>query len=276
MALMAVPCTAAAIVLLAGLLYAAPDLPELTGPVNDFRARHRRARAPPRSIECRVRSSRKPATLSSSPRCQTIEPYGDIQRIRGEALREPRQRHRREGQGQRRPDRARDEGAEGRRSSPATASRSSSPTDSPARLSREVMAPVASARAATAPGLLAGAERIVGRIAQARGVTLDGVRVAGTTSGSRGGSSRSSFGVILAHLLRDPDHQPHRRRTMDGAAVTGAADRGAGGRAASDRSAADGAAAASAAAGPAAVDSGGGFGGFGGGRSGGGGGGASW
>ena len=36
MAPMAVPCTAAAIVLLAGLLYAAPDLPELTGPVNDF------------------------------------------------------------------------------------------------------------------------------------------------------------------------------------------------------------------------------------------------
>jgi uncharacterized protein len=62
--------------------------------------------------------------------------------------------------------------------------------------SREVMAPYFR-RGQFGDGLRLGAERVIGRIAQGRGVTLDGVRVPAAATRSRGGGSPIGFGVIL-------------------------------------------------------------------------------
>jgi uncharacterized protein len=126
-------------------------------------------------------------------------------------------------------------------------------------------------------GLRAGVERIVGRIAQARRVTLDGVRVPATTaSRGRDGSGGSlSFGTILfifflilvvSRIGGGPGRR--RRRFWGGGPWSGWSSGvgpfgggwGGGGFGAGGRGGGFG----------------GGFGGFGGGRSGGGGGGASW
>jgi len=122
-------------------------------------------------------------------------------------------------------------------------------------------------------GLRAGVERIVGRIAQARGVTIDGLRVP-TTAVSRGrdvGGHLSFSAVLLIFLLilivsRIGGGPGRRRRTFWGGGPWSGWSSGVGpfggGWGGGDRGSGGG--------------FGGGFGGFGGGRSGGGGGGASW
>lgn len=122
-------------------------------------------------------------------------------------------------------------------------------------------------------GLRAGAERIIGRIAQARGVTLEGVPVPATVTRSRDdGGDAGSFGFILSVFVliliisRIGGGPGRRRRTFWGggpwsgwSSGVGPFGGGFGGR-----------------GGGLGGGFGGGFGGFGGGRSGGGGGGASW
>ena len=127
-------------------------------------------------------------------------------------------------------------------------------------------------------GLRAGVERIVGRIAQARGVTLEGVRVPATTAaGGRGRGVSLSFGTILfiffvVLMLARIGGGPGRRRRRywgggpwsgwsSGVGPFGGGWGGGGGFGGG---------------GGVGGGFGGGFGGFGGGRSGGGGGGASW
>jgi uncharacterized protein len=120
-------------------------------------------------------------------------------------------------------------------------------------------------------GLRAGAERVIGRIAQGRGVTLDGVRVPETVSRSRGGGA-GPFGIILfvffiiLIISRIGGGPGSRRRRFWGvgpwsgwSSGVGPFGGGWGGG-----------------FGGGGGGFGGGFGGFGGGRSGGGGGGASW
>ena len=118
-------------------------------------------------------------------------------------------------------------------------------------------------------GLRAGTERIIGRIAQGRQVTLDGVRVPRETTSNRGAPVRVSipFLIFIAILIisRLGGGGGRRRRFWGGGGWSGWSsgvgpfgggwgDGGGGG----------------------GGGFGGGFGGFGGGRSGGGGGGASW
>ncbi|OLC81282.1 MAG: hypothetical protein AUH72_09905, partial [Acidobacteria bacterium 13_1_40CM_4_65_8] len=123
-------------------------------------------------------------------------------------------------------------------------------------------------------GLLAGVERIVGRIAQGRGVTLEGVRVPATANRSRdGGGTPISFGVILFVFFlilivsRIGGGPGGRRRRFWGGGPWSGWSSGVGpfggGWGGGGFSGGGG-------------GFGGGFGGFGGGRSGGGGGGASW
>jgi uncharacterized protein len=138
--------------------------------------------------------------------------------------------------------------------------------------SREVMAPYFR-RGQFGDGLRLGAERVIGRIAQGRGVTLDGVRVPAAATRSRGGGSPIGFGVILliffailiiSRIGGGPGRR--RRRYWGGGPWSGWSSGvgpfgggwGGGGF------------------GGGGGGFGGGFGGFGGGRSGGGGGGASW
>jgi uncharacterized protein len=135
--------------------------------------------------------------------------------------------------------------------------------------SREVMAP--SFRAGRyGEGLRAGTERIIGRIAQGRGVTLDGVRQPRSTA-QRGGStpvgmSSLFFWLFIAFLIisRIGGGGGRRRRFWGGgggwSSGVGPFGGGFGGGG----------------FGGGGGGFGGGFGGFGGGRSGGGGGGASW
>ena len=115
--------------------------------------------------------------------------------------------------------------------------------------SRQVMVPEFRAGRYGA-GLRRGTERIIGRIAQGRDVTLDGVPRAARRARQRD-SAPIPIWLIIRRLHRAADRQPARRRS-GGVAGSGAAA-GAAGRAASGRSAAAGAAAASAVA--AAADS---------------------
>ncbi|OLC44320.1 MAG: hypothetical protein AUH43_18990 [Acidobacteria bacterium 13_1_40CM_65_14] len=123
-------------------------------------------------------------------------------------------------------------------------------------------------------GLLAGVERIVGRITQGRGVTLEGVRLPATANRSRdGGGTPISFGVILFVFFlilivsRIGGGPGGRRRRFWGGGPWSGWSSGVGpfggGWGGGGFSGGGG-------------GFGGGFGGFGGGRSGGGGGGASW
>ena len=142
--------------------------------------------------------------------------------------------------------------------------------------SREVMAPQFR-RGRFGDGLRAGTERIIGRIAQGRGVTLDGVRVP-AASRSRGGGTPISFGVIvliffailiISRIGGGPGRR--RRRYWGGGPWSGWSSGvgpfgggwGGGGFGGGGFGGGGG-------------GFGGGFGGFGGGRSGGGGGGSSW
>jgi uncharacterized protein len=143
--------------------------------------------------------------------------------------------------------------------------------------SRDVMAPQFR-RGNFGDGLRLGAERVIGRIAQGRGVTLDGVRVPAAATRSRNGGSPIGFGVILlvffailiiSRIGGGPGRR--RRRSWGGGPWSGWSSGvgpfgggwGGGGFGGGGFGGGGG-------------GFGGGFGGFGGGRSGGGGGGASW
>jgi uncharacterized protein len=144
--------------------------------------------------------------------------------------------------------------------------------------SRDVMAPLFR-RGQFGEGLRLGAERVIGRIAQGRGVTLDGVRVPASSSRPRGGTP-ISFGVILliffailiiSRIGGGPGGR--RRRYWGGGPWSGWSSGvgpfgGGGGWGGGGFGGGFG--------GGGGGGFGGGFGGFGGGRSGGGGGGASW
>jgi uncharacterized protein len=124
-------------------------------------------------------------------------------------------------------------------------------------------------------GLRAGAERIIGRIAQRRGVTLEGVRVPTAVARSRGrGGNSSGFGVILLVFIlilvvsRIGGGPRRRRRTFWGGGPWSGWSSGVGPFGGGWGGGGFG--------GGGGGGFGGGFGGFGGGRSGGGGGGASW
>jgi uncharacterized protein len=134
--------------------------------------------------------------------------------------------------------------------------------------SREYMAPQFTAGNFGA-GLLAGTERIIGRIAQARGVTLDGVREPRRATPQSGGTPvgiSTLFWIFIAILIisRIGGGGGRRRRFWGGgggwSSGVGPFGGGFGGGG----------------FGGGGGGFGGGFGGFGGGRSGGGGGGASW
>jgi len=101
------------------------------------------------------------------------------------------------------------------------------------------------------PGLRAGAERIVGRIAQGRGVTLQGVRPPRQTSRQRGSAIPGWLPIAIFIAILIISRMGGGRGGRSGFWSSGVGPFGGG-------------------------FGGGGFGGFGGGRSGGGGGGASW
>jgi uncharacterized protein len=131
--------------------------------------------------------------------------------------------------------------------------------------SRDAMAPLFR-EGRYGPGLLAGTERIVGRIAQGRGITLEGVRAPRRQTGS--GSSSIPWWVPLAifivfALLGRIGGGPRRRSRFWGGGPWSGWSSGVGPFGGGWNSGGGG-------------GFGGGFGGFGGGRSGGGGGGASW
>jgi uncharacterized protein len=132
-------------------------------------------------------------------------------------------------------------------------------------VSRNDMAPYF-ARGEYGPGVLAGVTRIIGRIAQGRGVTLTGVPMPAPESGPRSGMSPwIIFAIIIIVILMNNAGGRRSRLRRGGSRWgggswsgwnSGVGPFGGGG---------------------ASVEGfGGGFGGFGGGRSGGGGGGASW
>ena len=144
-------------------------------PVNDF-AHVIDARAPRRSIAMIRALQAATGDVVVVATVPTIEPYGDIRRVRRQAVREPRPRHRRQGQGQRPADPARAEGTarlgRGRLRPRAVDHRRLRRRDQPRGAWRRSFR-----NGRYGDGLRAGTERIVGRIAQGRGVTLEGVRV---------------------------------------------------------------------------------------------------
>ena len=108
------------------------ELPELTAPVNDFAGVIDRSSK--RATRCaRAQAAERHRRRDGGGNGQDVPAVRGPQVVHREAVREPRQRHRREGQGQRRADRAGARRSAGHGSKPATASRVSSPTDSPAR-----------------------------------------------------------------------------------------------------------------------------------------------
>ena len=133
-------------------------------------------------------------------------------------------------------------------------------------VSRNDMAPYF-ARGEYGPGVLAGVTRIVGRIAQGRGVTLTGVPMPAPDSGPRSGMSPWVIFAIIIIVILMNNAGGRRSRLRRGGSHwgggswsgwnSGVGPFGGGGRIGGG-------------------GFGGGFGGFGGGRSGGGGGGASW
>ena len=133
-------------------------------------------------------------------------------------------------------------------------------------VSRNDMAPYF-ARGEYGPGVLAGVTRIIGRIAQGRGVTLTGVPMPAPESGPRSGMSPWVIIAIIVIVILMNNAGGRRSRLRRGGSHwgggswsgwnSGVGPFGGGGRIGGG-------------------GFGGGFGGFGGGRSGGGGGGASW
>jgi uncharacterized membrane protein YgcG len=77
--------------------------------------------------------------------------------------------------------------------------------------SREVMAPEFR-NGRYGPGLLAGTERLIGRIAQGRNVTLDGVRAPRPLRREPQGTPIPLWAIVVVVHPR-PHCQPHRRRT---------------------------------------------------------------
>ena len=148
----------------------------------------------------------------------TIEPLRRHPRVRDQAVREPRHGHRREGQKQRPADPARAQGAPRLGRGRLRRSSSGSPTASPARRAASTWRR-SSATGSYGAGLRAGTERIIGRIAQGRGVTLEGVRV--PRERPRPPAAADPGLAHRRHLHRHPDHQPHRRRPGRRAAALG-------------------------------------------------------
>jgi len=254
-----------------GRTLAAPDLPELTGPVNDF-ARvidADSAAAIERMSRALMEKTGDVVVVATVP---TYEPYGDIREYAVKLF---------ENHGKGIGQKGKDNGVlillavkERRVWIEVGYDLEQFITDGFAgETSREFMAPEFR-NGRYGAGLRAGVERIVGRIAQGRGVTLEGVRVPAAVSRSRGeGGTPISFGVILfvfflILIVSRIGGGPGRRRRRfwgggpwsgwsSGVGPFGGGWRGGG-------------------FGGGGGGFGGGFGGFGGGRSGGGGGGASW
>ena len=120
------------------------------------------------------------------------------------------------------------------------------------------------------PGLLAGTARIVGRIAEGRGVTLEGVAARQRDDEPDGGPSLSTSSPILIFIVILIISRIGGGPAADEACRSGPSARGADGRAASASFGGG------RGGGFGGGGFGGGFGGFGGGGSGGGGGGAGW
>ena len=265
--------TTAAILLLGGVLYAAPDLPELTGPVNDFA--HVIDGSSAAEIDRMSRAlQQKTGDAVVVATVPTIEPYGDINEYAVKLF---------ENHGTGIGEKGKDNGVlivlamkeRKVKVEPGYGLEEFITDGFSGEISRNVMAPEFR-QGRFGPGLLAGVERVVGRIAQARGVTLDGVRVP-TTSGSRGGGKPTSFGVILliffAILIisRIGGGPGGRRRRYWGGGPWSGWSSGVGPFGGGWSGGGFGGGGSGGGGG-----FGGGFGGFGGGRSGGGGGGASW
>jgi len=261
----------ALIALIAFLLAAPPDLPELTQPVNDFAGVIDTENAAAidgmsRALKEKTGDVVVVATVSS------IEPYADIRELAVKLF---------ENHGKGIAEKGKDNGvlivlAPNERKVWIEVGYGLEQwiTDGFAgETSRLYMAPQFRERRYGA-GLRAGVERIAGRIAQGRGVTLDGVRVPTTTvSRGRDGGGALSIGtvlfifVIILIISRIGGGPGRRRRSVWGVGPWSGWSSGVGpfggGWGGGDFGSRGG-------------GFGGGFGGFGGGRSGGGGGGASW
>jgi uncharacterized protein len=271
----AAPCTIALILVFTRLLYGAPDLPELTGPVNDFA--HVIDSANAAEIDRMSRAlQQKTGDAVVVVTVPTIEPYGDINEYAVKLF---------ENHGKGIGEKGKDNGVlvvlamkeRKVKVEPGYGLEEFITDGFSGEVSREVMAPELR-QGRYGAGLRAGVERIVGRIAQARGVTLDGVRVPTAASRSRGGGTPISFGVILliffAVLIisRIGGGPGRRRRGYWGGGPWSGWSSGVGPFGGGWRGGGFG----GFGGGGGGGGFGGGFGGFGGGRSGGGGGGASW
>jgi len=247
------------------IVHASADLPELTEPVNDFAhvvdAQSRTGME--RMIRALQASTGDVVVVATVP---TIEPYGDITEYAVKLF----ENHGR-GIGQK----GKDNGVlivlalkERRVRIEVGYALEEFITDGYAgETSREYMAPPFRG-GQYGPGLLAGTERIVGRIAQARGVTLEGVRaprqpVRQPSSGTPIPLSVIVIGFIIILIISRIGGGPGRRSRYWGGSGWSGWSSGVGPFGGGGWSSGGG-------------GFGGGFGGFGGGRSGGGGGGASW
>jgi uncharacterized protein len=246
------------------ILVAQADLPTLTQPVNDFAHIVDSASAAEmdRMIRALKAASGDVVVVATVP---TIEPYGDINDYAVKLF---------ENHGRGIGDKGKDNGVlivlalkERRVRVEVGYDLEQWITDGFAgETSREYMAPLFR-DGRYGPGLVAGTERIVGRIAQGRGVTLEGVRVPNASGRSRSGSSIPFWVPILIFivfaLLGRLGGGPRRRSRYWGGGPWSGWSSGVGPFGGGWNSGGGG-------------GFGGGFGGFGGGRSGGGGGGASW
>jgi len=257
-------CGLAAVVLLAAACPAvAQDIPELTQPVNDFA---RIVDAPSKdAMEALIRSLQQASgdvvVVATVP---TFKPYGDIQEYAVKMF-----ENRGRGIGQR----GKDNGVllllalDDRQVRVEVGyDLEQFITDAVAGdISRQYMAP-AFRRGAYGPGLLEGLSRIVGRIAQARNVALQGVRTPRGSAPDAGSGSSLILAVFILFIVLNAIARTRRRGRLgshwggggwsgwnSGVGPFGGGFGGGGGG-----------------------GFGGGFGGFGGGRSGGGGGGARW
>jgi uncharacterized protein len=242
---------------------AAPDLPELTEPVNDFA--HVVDASSARAIEQMIRALQaKTGDVVAVATVPTLDPYGDINEYSVKLF----ENHGR-GIGQK----GKDNGALFVVAPTARRVRievgydlEQFVTDGFAGETSRMMGPYFAA-GRYGDGLRLGVERVVGRIAQGRGVTLDGIRAPQPAARQRGNTPPSLsviFWIFIAILVvsRIAGGGRRRNRFWGGGPWSGWSSGvgpfgGGGGWGGGG-------------------GFGGGFGGFGGGRSGGGGGGASW